>query len=135
MEFKHTHAKSADDPRLVNSVRLIDPDDDVYSLIQIPQWAFIVDVWLHKLLAATAAGALVSVGFTGNGETADPDAFIDVILGEADALGVVRAIHDGQPASRGKWFNDAGGSITLTCDDNGGTGGTFMVTVLYYIIH
>lgn len=135
MIFKHTHAKSADDPRLFNSVRLIDPDDDTYSLIQIPKWAFIVDVWLHKLLAATAAGALVSVGFTGNGETADTDAFIDSILGEADALGVVRAIHDGQPASRGKWFNDASGAITLTCDDNGGTGGTFMVTALYYVIH
>lgn len=135
MELKYTHTKSADDPRLVNSVILIDPDDDDYAMIQIPKWAFIVDVWLHKLTAATAAGALVSVGFTGNGETADPDAFIDTILGEADSLGVVRAIHDGQPASRGKWFNDAGGAITLTCDDNGGTGGTFMVTALFYIIH
>lgn len=135
MEFKHTHQKNADNLRLVNSVTLIDPDDDIYSLITIPQWGFVMDVWLHKLLAATGAGALVSVGFTGNSETADPDAFIDTILGEATILGVVRAVNDGQPGSKGKWFNDAGGSITLTCDDNGGTGGTFMVTALYTVIH
>ena len=135
MVFKHTHAKRADNLRLVNSVQLIDPEDDIYSLIQIPQWGFVIDIWLHKLLAATAGGALVSVGFTGNGETADPDGFIDIILGEATSLGVVRAINDGQPGSKGKWFNDAGGAITLTCDDNGGTGGTFMVTALFVVIH
>ena len=135
MEYKHTLAKYADNIRLARSVILIDPDDDSYSLIQVPQYGFVIDVWLHKTLAATAAGALVSVGFEGNGETADTDAFIDVTLGDASVLGVVRAIHDGQPGSRGKWFDDAGGSITLTCDDDGGTGGTFMVMALFVVIH
>ena len=135
MEYKESHVRKSDNFRFARSVTLIDPDDDAYCLIDIPQFAFVVDVWLHKILAATAAGALVSVGFIGNGETADPDGFIDTILGEADSLGVVRAIQDGQPASRGKWFNDASGAITLTCDDNGGTGGTFFVTAMYSVIH
>lgn len=135
MIFKDTHAKKADNFRLVQSVKLIEPADEIYSLFSIPKYAFVTDVWLIKEVAATAAGALVSVGFTGNGETADPDAFIDVILGEATTTGVVRAIQDGQPASRGKWFSTAGGAITLTCDDNGGTAGTFIVSALFIILH
>lgn len=135
MIFKDTHAKKADNFRLVQSVKLIEPADETYSLFSIPKYAFVTDVWLIKEVAATAAGALVSVGFTGNGETADPDAFIDVILGEATTTGVVRAIQDGQPASRGKWFSTAGGAITLTCDDNGGTAGTFIVSALFVILH
>ena len=135
MIFKHTHQKSADNIRLVRSVILFEPADEVYSLITIPQHAFVTDVWLIKTVAASAATATVSVGFTGNGETADPDGFIDTVLGDADAVGVVRASDDTQPGSKGKWFKDAGGAITVTTVDDTGTAGAFYVVVSYVIIH
>jgi len=135
MIYKDTHERASDNFRFKRSVKLIAPADEGYCLIRIPQFSHVIGVWLHKTVAFSDAGALLSVGFIGNGETADPDAFIDTILGEASSVGVVNAIQDGQPASRGKWFNDASGAITATCDDNGGTAGTFFVAVCYSVIH
>lgn len=134
-EFKHTHEKSADDFRFVRSVILIEPADETYALIQIPHYAYVLDVWLHKTTAYGDAGATISVGFIGNGESADSDGFIDTTLGDADAAGVVRAVGDAQPGSQGKWFNDAGGMITVTCDDNAGTIGTFFIVAHFVVIH
>ncbi len=135
MIFKYTYAKRADNFRLVRSIKLIEPADETYSLIQIPQYAFITDVWLTKLVAYGDLAAVLTVGFTGNGEAADPDGFIDATLGDADAAGIVRATEDTQPGSKGKWFNTAGGAITATCDDNAGTVGTFFVSALFVVIH
>ncbi len=135
VEFMHTNEKAADAPRCVRSVTLIEPADDTYALIQIPHYAYVLDVILHKTTAYGDAGATISVGFIGNGETADPDGFIDTTLGNADAADVIRASGDAQPGSQGKWFNDAGGMITVTCDDNGGTVGTFFIVAHFFVIH
>ena len=135
MIYKESHVRKSDNFRLARSVKLIAPADETYCLIDIPQFAFVADVWLYKATAYGDAGATLSVGFIGNGEVADPDGFIDATLCDADAAGMVRAVGDAQPGSQGKWFNDASGAITATCDDNAGTVGTFFLMALYSVIH
>lgn len=128
-------SRKADNTRFVRSALLIAPADDTYHLINIPKYAFVSEVWLYKLVAGTVVGCTISVGFVGNGETADPDGFIDTTLGDGDAAGVIKASGDTQPASQGKWFSDASGNITLTCVDDIGVSATMFVATSYVVIH
>ena len=118
----------ADNFALIRSRLLNEPDDDVYDIIRIPWKGFVSDVTIWKSTAYGDAGATITVGFIGNGESADVDYFLTSAEIDPDASGYV-------VSDRPKYFNDKGGAITLTCDDNAGTVGVMMVFARLSVIH
>jgi hypothetical protein len=105
----------ADNYRLARSHRLIDLDDDTYNIIRIPKFAFVKEIWLYVATAyAGGATGTATIGFVGNGESADPDGFMDSAACGAEATGMKRMSDDTQPGSQGKWFSTAGGLLTIT---------------------
>lgn len=89
---------------------------DTYRLIRVPKLHFVKGIWLWKHTALTSGTtATLSIGFQGNGESADVDYFMDTTSADAENAGTemgIEALHSG------KYFNAANGIITLT------TGGT-----------
>jgi hypothetical protein len=122
--------KLSDFSYLARSGNLVNPADGTYNLIKLPKNAFVEDVWLD--VYDLDADGTVTVGFLGNKETADPDGFIDATLGVTSSVAIIRATDDAQPASKGKWFNDGSGMITVTAANV--NEGAFRVFVKYSII-
>ena len=106
---------ASDNFRLARSKNLYELADGTYNLILIPKFAFVMDVWFYVSTAyAGGATGAATIGFTGNGETADPDGFFDATAAGARATGMKRMTDDTQPGSKGKWFNTASGFLTIT---------------------
>lgn len=128
---------AADNVRLARSRTLLDLADGTYNLIRIPKFAFVNGVFLSITTAyAGGAGETVTLGFTGNGESADADGFMDNTLAAGTATGMKCSFDDGQPASLGKWFQTASGMLTMTLVE--GTQTTRMrgwVFMKYYVLH
>lgn len=127
--------RMSDRPFLARSKRMVAPADATYNLIRVPVKAFVTDVWVVITTAFTAAGSVLTVGWLGNGETADPDGFITTDISEPTVAGLKCAVHDTLTSWPGKYFYTSGGVITCTTDDNAGTAGTFWVFANYYVIH
>ena len=106
---------AADNYRLARSQTLLELADGTYNIIRIPHFAFVDEVWLSitQAYAGGSSGA-VTVGFVGNGETADPDGFMDATQAGGRATGMKIMSEDAQPGSKGKWFSTAGGLLTIT---------------------
>ncbi len=110
--------KAADNMRLVRSHHLLSLADGVYNLIRFPKFAFVDQVWLYiSTPYSGGSGGSATIGFVGNGETADPDGFMDATACGARAAGMKVATADAQPGSLGKWFQDASGMLTITLAD------------------
>jgi hypothetical protein len=128
---------AADNVRLARSRTLLDLADGTYNLIRIPKFAFVDEVyfWVTTAYAGGTTGA-ATVGFTGNGESADPDGFMDATFADGRATGMKRMTGDAQPGSQGKWFSTASGMLTLTLAKGDDTtllrGWLFMK---YYVLH
>jgi len=128
---------AADSPRLARSKSLVGKADAVYNIIALPKFTFVVDVFINITTAYGPIGdATATIGFTGNGETADPDGFMttnDVLPGVAG----LKSMRGGAGAwAKGKWFNSASGQLTITLAKNSGT--TLMVgqvLCLFYTLH
>jgi hypothetical protein len=122
--------RAADNYRLARSNSLVALADGTYSLIRIPKFAFVDGVWLYITTAYSggAAGA-VTIGFTGNGEAADPDGFMDATACGGRATGYKFSGDDTQPGSQGKWFNTASGLLTITLSQ--GTDTTLMTGIVF----
>ena len=107
--------KASDNFRLIRSDNLLELADGTYNLIRIPKFAFVDEIWFSVTQAyAGGAGGSATIGFIGNGETADPDGFMDATACGARATGMKVMTADAQPGSQGKWFNTAGGLLTIT---------------------
>lgn len=115
---------------LARSKNFVNVADGVYACFRIPKKAFIEEVWLD-VFELSAAGT-VSVGWEGNAAAADPDGFIDTTLGVTTSVAVIKATDDAQPGSKGKWFLDGSGVLTVTSATN--TDGSFRVFCRYSII-
>lgn len=126
--------KAADNYRLARSGSIIEPEDGTYNLIRLPQYAFVKDVWL--LCTEAGSSDTIDVGFVGNGESADPDAFLDAnyALVNSTGIGMYRATQDTTSGFAGKWFSDASGLVTMTVGTTQ-TSGIFTVFVEYTVIH
>lgn len=118
----------ADNFRLCRSRLLNQPADDTYEVIRIPWKGFVSDVTINMSTAFADAGATVTVGYIGNKDSDDPDYFLTSAEINPDAAGFV-------VSTRPMYFADAGGAITVTCDDNGDTAGVFMIFAQLTIIH
>lgn len=107
------------------------PVDGTHVVCPIPKNTLVTNIILVKTTGATVAGALVSIGFQGNGQTADTSFFMSSAVANPTNVGAV-SIHQGSaPGAGGKYFTTAG-AITVTTDDFGGTtSGTFQVFVEY----
>lgn len=71
--------RAADNFRLMRSGKITLSADETYAVVKVPKKAFVVGVWLEIITAfddQTTDGT-ITVGFSGNGETADPDYFMD----------------------------------------------------------
>lgn len=107
-----------------------------YNCIRVPKNAFVSEVYLETQTACTAGTALdVSVGFSGNGETADTDFFMTKNDTNVDGVGMARAtqaaIH-----FEGKRFTDASGMITLTLGTGSNlTAGQLKLYIEYFMLN
>ena len=124
-------SRSADNFRMMRSGKVTLSADDSYAVLKVPKKAFVVGVWLEVITAfddQTTDGT-ITVGFSGNGETADPDYFMDNTAAAPLVVGM-------KEVTKGKWFGDASGLITLTVADNDSTVDPIVrVWVLYSVIH
>jgi hypothetical protein len=111
------------------------PADGTHNAIFVPRNGFVEEVWIHRVSPAGGTTATISVGFVGNGEEADVDAFLDTAAADADGtVKVTSSKSDGQPASEGKWFNTKSGAITLTATAGGDAMGTYVVMARITVI-
>ena len=124
-------SRSADNIRMMRSGKVTLSADDTYHVLKLPKKAFVVGVWLEILTAfddQTTDGT-ITVGFSGNGETADADYFMNNTAAAPLVTGM-------QEVTKGKWFGDASGLITVTANDNDSTvNPVIRVWVLYSVIH
>ena len=114
----------------VASKLIASPADGAHDVCWIPPRTFVKSVSIVKTTAYAAATATITIGFKGNGETADPDAFLISSVIDPDALGSVKSEMGAALNAGGKYFSQKG-CITVTCDDDGGAAGTFQIFVEY----
>ena len=111
-------------------------DNGIYNLFHIPRNAFVEEVWVEVSVAGVGGtpNSTVTIGFSGNRETADPDGFIDATLGTTTAKKMIRASADAQPASKGKWFLEGSGMMTATFTKGTTTTGPSVVVFARYSV-
>ena len=120
---------------LARSKVLIAPNDDTYNLIHIPKNAFISDVWLQVISAYVGGAPQVTVGWSGNKETAVIDGFLSNDIAAPKVLGLKRAQRDTLVSFPGKYFQSSSGAITVTVIAGGATTeGTFAIACQYAVL-
>lgn len=114
---------------------MVAPDDATYAVIQIPKYAFITDVWLNIRTAYVAGSPVLTVGFEGNGETANTAFFITNDIADPFVAGIKRSVEDTLTSKPSKYFSGGSGAITVTVAAGGAsTEGTFEVFAQYVVI-
>jgi len=124
--------KASDNYRFGRSKTILTPAAETYWLYRLPRYAFVTDVWLMVVVAGDSE--TISIGWAGNGETAEPVGFLSTDIAEVMVIGMKRAQHDTAVAFEGKYFGDASGLLTMTVGATQGTG-QFHVFVEYTVIH
>ena len=106
---------SADNIRLARSKMILEPVDGTHNIIRIPRYAMLMEVFFNLITpySGTSTGA-VTVGFCGNGVTADVDGVLVDSYISSEAAGMSRMTGGSAALSEGYWFKDASGAITLT---------------------
>lgn len=133
--YKMTNALS-DKVFMARSLLFTEPDDGTYAIIQIPNKAFISDVWLNITTAYVAGTPSLTIGWMGNGETAQTAGFMSNDIAKPMEVGLKRAQHDTLLAWEGKYFNAGTGAVTITVAANSATTeGVFQVFVQYTVIY
>lgn len=120
------------DLRWVRASQVIDaPADGTHVVCPIPKNSLVTNIILDKRTAASVAGALLSIGFQGNGEVANTSFFMSTPTADPTNVGAVSIGQGNAPGAGGKYFSSAG-AITVTTDDFGGaTTGKFQIFVEY----
>lgn len=124
--------KAADNYRIGKSKTILTPAADTYWLYRFPKYTLVTDVWLYVPTAGSTD--TVSIGWIGNGETAQAAGFLSTGIADVTNTGMKRAQHDTLVAFEGKYFDDANGLLTMTVGTTQTTG-AFHVFVEYTIIH
>lgn len=135
IDLQSYHA--SDNFRLARSKHLFELADGTYNLIQLPKFAFVENLILNITQAFTGGStATITIGFTGNGESADPDGFMDSIFAAPTVVGMKQMLGDTQPGSKGMWFNTASGFVTITiAAGNSSAALRAFVFVQYSVLH
>lgn len=123
-------------PRLLKGRLLQLPASETYHVLKIPIRAFVCGLWLEVLEAFNGtAPTTCTVGFIGNKETADPDAFMDAATAVLTSEKTISAASDSQPASEGKHFVNGSGVITVSVTAGNSTEGKFRIWAEYYPVY
>jgi len=125
-------SKAADNYRLGKSRTILTPAAATYWVYRIPRYALVTDVWLYVETAGSTD--TVTIGWTGNGETAQASGFMSATIAKVMTAGMKRAQHDSLIAWEGKYFDDASGLLTMTVGTTQTTG-KFHLFISYTIIH
>lgn len=126
----NTTTKQSDVLWVKASKNIITPTDTTHTVCSIPANSLVTDIIVNKTTAYSSAGAVVTIGFKGNGETADVDAFMSSAVFDPTVVGTASIRQGSVLNSGGKHFTQQG-SITVTSNDNAGTAGTFQIFVCY----
>lgn len=121
---------------MARSGSLLDVTTDTYNIIRIPQFAFVDEIWVKVITpysGGTGASSSMTVGFVGNKETADPDAFIDSVA-NVETAGLYAMTDDAAVASNGKWFDSGSGILTITVNDGDHTALLDAIVFMRYCI-
>lgn len=119
----------SDNYRLARSPGLKSLADGTYAVIRLPKNAFVTRTWIIIDTAAVGGAPTLTVGWTGNGETAKAADFMDTDKTEPTVLGM-------KTSNNGKYFSTAQGAITVTVAAGGATTlPTFRVFVEYSVLH
>ena len=124
--------KAADNYRVGRSKTILTPAAETYWLYRLPRYALVTNVWFWVKVAGDSE--TVSIGWAGNGETAEPVGFLSTSIAEVLVIGMKRAKSDTLVAFEGKYFGDASGLLTMTVGTTQGTG-QFHAFVEYTVIH
>lgn len=123
--------RSADNVRMARSGKITLSTDDTYNVLKLPKKAFVVGVWLEVITAFDDkdTDGTITVGFSGNGESADADYFMSNTVTAPLVTGM-------KVSTVGKWFDSASGLITVTANDNDSTvDPVIRVWVFYSVIN
>ena len=129
----YTHAFS-DNTRLAKGKTMIAPANATYNLVQIPRFSLVKAIYLWVVSAYAGGAPVVTIGFIGNGESADVDAFMTNVETDPTFVGMKNSIHGSALWADGKYFDAASGAITLTTA-KGTTAGNLIVFVDYCVVH
>ena len=132
MTDKFSH-KLADNYMLAMSGLFIIPTAATYDIIRVPKWGFVEDVWLEVTVACTS-GATISVGWKGNGETAQVAGFMSTSITKPLEIGLKRAQRDNLLSFPGKYFSSGSGAVTITVAGTTLVVGQFRVFARYSVI-
>jgi hypothetical protein len=91
-----------------------------WSLMRIPKWAFVSNVWVY--VSTICAKTDVTIGWSGNTETAVPAGFFSVDTLKAGVVGYKVAMNDTLTSFGQKYFDKGTGAITLTAGTTWTTG-------------
>jgi hypothetical protein len=106
---------ASDNFRLARSKTLYDLADGTYNIIQVPKFAFIDQLWFIVTTAyAGGADGSATIGYTGNATTAVAAGFMAAGTTLARAAGTKIMTADTAAGSKGKWFSDGSGCVTIT---------------------
>jgi hypothetical protein len=128
-------AKASDHFRMEASKLMLSPADGTYNLIRIPMFALVIDVWI-QIVTAFTGDASVTVGWLGNGETADEEGFIVNDIADPINVGLKRGFNIAENTFPGKYFSEASGVVTATVAANyTGAVKDFRVFAHFTVIH
>jgi len=124
----------ADNTRLAKSKTVIVTGLGSYNLIRIPKFALVKAIYLYISNTIAGTSPTLTIGFSGNGETADVDAFLlnRILAGMYATFQETSALAVGKG---GKYFDSASGAITATIGGTAATAGKFHVFADYVVIH
>jgi hypothetical protein len=128
----YTHAFS-DNTRLAKGKTMIAPADGTWNLVALPRFAFVKTVWLWVISGYVGGAPVVTIGFIGNGESADVDAFMTNVETDPTFVGMKNSVHGSALWADGKYFDAASGAITLTTA-KGTTAGNLIAFVDYSVV-
>lgn len=132
MTDRYSH-KLADNFKLAASGLFIIPSTDTYDIIRIPRLALVSDVWLEITTACTAT-ATITIGWKGNGETAQTAGFMSNTIAKPTETGLKRAQKDDMTSFPGKYFSGGSGVVTITVGGTTLSAGQFRVFAGYSVI-
>ena len=95
-----------------------------WSLLRIPKWAFVSRVWVF--VSTACAKTDVTIGWSGNTETAVADGFFSADILDAGVVGYKQSTHDTLTSFGQKYFDKGTGAITLTAGTTWTTGKLFV---------
>jgi hypothetical protein len=91
-----------------------------YGLLRVPKWAFVSGVWVWVETVCSATD--VTVGWSGNTETANTVGFLSSDIVDAGVVGIKVATKDTLASAVGKYFDKGTGEITVTLGTTWTTG-------------